>query len=57
MNKPEKVRELAQRIYVEMCGNQGAVIGTALADSAMDAAEVFVDTFNQRYGTDSSEKS
>lgn len=57
MNKPEKVRELAQRIYIEMCGNPGAVIDSALAETAITAAETFVDTFSAHYGPDSSEKS
>jgi hypothetical protein len=50
MNKSEKVRELAQRIYIELCG--AAEAGQAwetLASDALDAAEVFVEAFNARY--------
>jgi hypothetical protein len=52
MNKPEKVQELASRIYIEMCGAAGAQNWDwkPVATAALDAAEVFVDTFNERYG-------
>jgi hypothetical protein len=53
MNKPEKVRELAQRIYIEMSGTIAGQDWQVLANAAIDAAEIFVDTFGARYGPNS----
>jgi hypothetical protein len=50
MNKSEKVRELAQRIYIELRRAGPGQDWQLLDNAAMDAAEAFVDAFNARYG-------